>query len=287
MINTRNDIVKDLYEVIYAYYNLLSHNNNTMTDDAIFQRSEIGSNLDHIHFYVVYHGVNDRFVQELVVFVYHLILSRVTYIHPDLMSNEKKDMFEFRLRHKLLVTSNHQINNLQEQKPDLYTPHPVTTTTTTSSTSATDHNTNPHTHKVKIGFMSKFFGIFEPHGLLLDGVIKYLPRQHYSVYILPVARTDLKPLSPTISSCADYIHEVSLNREHALNMLFQLNLDILVFADTLSEPMTHFLAQSRIAPVQMAFWGNPVTSGSHHMDYFISADCLEHPFRTRIPLQGE
>ena len=33
----------------------------------------------------------------------------------------------------------------------------------------------------------------------------------------------------------------------------------------------------------MAFWGNPITSGSRAIDYFVSADCLEHPFRSRMP----
>jgi hypothetical protein len=34
----------------------------------------------------------------------------------------------------------------------------------------------------------------------------------------------------------------------------------------------------------MAFWGNPITSGSHQIDYFISADVMEHPHRTRMPV---
>ena len=39
----------------------------------------------------------------------------------------------------------------------------------------------------------------------------------------------------------------------------------------------------RLARVQVAFWGNPITSGSKHMDFFVSADCMEHPYRNRIP----
>jgi hypothetical protein len=39
--------------------------------------------------------------------------------------------------------------------------------------------------------------------------------------------------------------------------------------------------------LQIAFWGNPITSGSHHIDYFVSADVMEHPFRTRMPLVDE
>lgn len=37
----------------------------------------------------------------------------------------------------------------------------------------------------------------------------------------------------------------------------------------------------------MVFWGNPITSGSHQIDYFISADVMEHPYRTRMPVQDE
>jgi hypothetical protein len=37
----------------------------------------------------------------------------------------------------------------------------------------------------------------------------------------------------------------------------------------------------------MAFWGNPITSGSHQIDYFISADVMEHPHRTRMPVAHE
>jgi hypothetical protein len=33
----------------------------------------------------------------------------------------------------------------------------------------------------------------------------------------------------------------------------------------MSEPMTHFLAHARVAPIQMAFWGNPITSGSQQV----------------------
>jgi predicted O-linked N-acetylglucosamine transferase (SPINDLY family) len=39
----------------------------------------------------------------------------------------------------------------------------------------------------------------------------------------------------------------------------------------------------RLAPVQVLFWGNPVTSGSPSIDYFVSADVMEDPHgRTRM-----
>lgn len=37
----------------------------------------------------------------------------------------------------------------------------------------------------------------------------------------------------------------------------------------------------------MAFWGNPVTTGSQTIDYYLSADIMESPFRTRISQSDE
>ena len=104
---------------------------------------------------------------------------------------------------------------------------------------------------------------------------------------MPIARTDGKPLSPQIQEAADLVVETSLSHSHVFKMVDLLNLDILVFADTMSEPMTHFLAHSRLATIQVAFWGNPITSASANIDFFVSAECLEHPYRTRMPIASE
>ena len=61
-----------------------------------------------------------------------------------------------------------------------------------------------------------------------------------------------------------------------------LGLDILVFGEMNSEPLNHFLGFSRMAPLQLLFWGNPITSGNPSIDYFVSADVMEHPYRTHI-----
>jgi predicted O-linked N-acetylglucosamine transferase (SPINDLY family) len=104
---------------------------------------------------------------------------------------------------------------------------------------------------VKVGFISKFFGIFEPHGMLLDGIMKYLPKSIFYVIALPIARTDGKPLSPVIRESANEIYEIPLTHEYAREIIMNLKLDLLVYADTVSEPMTHFLSHSRLAPIQM------------------------------------
>jgi predicted O-linked N-acetylglucosamine transferase (SPINDLY family) len=52
-------------------------------------------------------------------------------------------------------------------------------------------------------------------------------------------------------------------------------LDVLVYADIGMEPLSYFLAFSRLAPVQCAMLGHPVTTGIRNVDYFISSALFE------------
>eukprot|EP01038_Epipyxis_sp_PR26KG_P006209 gene6209-8553_t len=214
--------------------------------------------LDRIHFYIVYHGVNDRYFQELVVRAYEIHLKDTGIISSKLIVNGAHDLTQS-IYNKFNPQSR-TINNVALLQPR---------------------------KKCRVGFLSKFLGLFEPHGLLLDGVMKYLPRSSFTVIGLPIARSDGKPISYRVVESVDEIHEISLIFSHAFNFISSLDLDILVFADVMSEPITHFLAHCRLAPLQLAFWGNPITSGSKYIDYFISADRMEHPFRTRMPIRDE
>lgn len=234
----------------------------------------LDTTLDRIHFYVQYHGINDRSVQEKVSQSYDYFVDDINQMSDRCTSSGPG--------------GSGSISSLQSH---MGSGLPLMSSSSSSSSRSSSRegsegsassSSNSYQSKARIGFLSKFFGLFEPHGLLLDGVMKYLPREHFRVIVLPVARTDTKPLSPTVKSASDEVHEVSLTYQHALYMIKSLNLDVLVFADTMSEPMTHFLARNRLAPIQMAFWGNPITSGSVHIDYFVSADVMEHPYRTRL-----
>jgi hypothetical protein len=104
---------------------------------------ELDTSLDRIHFYIQYHGLNDRHLQELIAKAYLVHMDyNINYYNP------------------LLLNSPGETDQKKENC------------------------------KARVGFLSKFFGVFEPHGLLLDGVMKYLPRSHFEVIALSVARTD-------------------------------------------------------------------------------------------------
>jgi hypothetical protein len=226
MLSERTSIMQSLQALV-----------DEATRGAAPEKVSVDTSLDRIHFYVSYHGLNDRALQDLVMRLYHLRL-RLEYFSPHVLSLAQAGFPDW------IRADNPALSPAATQAL-----RPVLPPTTQLPTPPL-----PISRRARIGFLSKFFGIFEPHGMLLDGVMRYLPRDRFEVHALPVARGDGKPLSPAIASSCDAVHEVSLSYEHAQERLQELRLDVLIFADTVSEPMTHFLAHSRLAPIQVSFF---------------------------------
>ena len=61
----------------------------------------------------------------------------------------------------------------------------------------------------------------------------------------------------------------------AREAISEARLDVLFYPDIGMDPVTYFLAQARLAPVQCATWGHPVTTGMPTIDYFLSCDAAE------------
>jgi predicted O-linked N-acetylglucosamine transferase (SPINDLY family) len=257
MINERLQCIQNVKEIIHKYETA-----------PLNPKVKLDSSMDRIHFYIVYHGLNDRYMQELIIKTYKLYMANFNNVFPQLIGTHSLSLLQQQLRSNSFLQSRNIPFSLKEY-------------------SNSNNLITTLTRKIRVGFFSKFFGIFEPHGLLLDGIMKYLPREYFHVIAFPVARTDGKPLEFTIQEGADEVFELSLSQEHAAEFIAKLNIDIIIFGDTMSEPMTHFMAHTKLAKIQIAFWGNPITSGSNNMDYFVSADVMEHPYRTRMPVRDD
>ncbi len=65
--------------------------------------------------------------------------------------------------------------------------------------------------------------------------------------------------------------------EEVAERIYQDKLDILVYLDTVIESKLHTLSFFRLAPIQCATWGHPVTTGSPQIDYFLGSDAMEPP----------
>ena len=64
-------------------------------------------------------------------------------------------------------------------------------------------------------------------------------------------------------------------RHDALEYVRGLVLDVLVYPEIGMDAGVYFMAFTRLAPVQMVFWGHPVSQGHATIDYFVSSDLYE------------
>jgi len=106
-------------------------------------------------------------------------------------------------------------------------------------------------------------------GHLNCGLIEHLPRDRFHVTLFRFAeRRD--DLSDRIDAAADAVVRLPLRLSAAQDSIAEADLDILFYPDVGMDPFTWFLAFARLAPLQCATWGHPVTTGLPSMDLFLS-----------------
>jgi len=127
--------------------------------------------------------------------------------------------------------------------------------------------------RVRVGFVSRFF-YNHTVGRLMQGMIRKLSREHFSVTVFQLPRkTD--ETSAYIGKYADKAVTLPGEIAAARETIAREELDALVLSGVGMDPFIYFLSFARMAPVQCVTWGHPVTTGVPTMDYFISCRDME------------
>ncbi|MBW2194995.1 MAG: tetratricopeptide repeat protein [Deltaproteobacteria bacterium] len=127
--------------------------------------------------------------------------------------------------------------------------------------------------KIKIGIISNYlFG--HTIGRLNHGIIRHLSRDSFDVTLFRFPKKE-DSLLKTIDEEADEVVVLKQALPNARQKIAEHSLDILFYLDIGMDPLTYFLAFSRLAPVQCVTWGHPVTTGIPNIDYFISSENAE------------
>lgn len=127
--------------------------------------------------------------------------------------------------------------------------------------------------RVRIGFLSRYF---REHtiGRLNLGLVKHLSRERFEVHVI-AGGTHHDATAEAFRRHADHYHVLPYDPQRSRQMVRDLELELIFYADIGMDPLTYTLGFSRMAPVQCVTWGHPDTTGSAAMDYFISSELLE------------
>lgn len=126
--------------------------------------------------------------------------------------------------------------------------------------------------KIKIGFISSYF---KNHtiGHLNLGLVQDFDREKFEVVVIRQPQVDDKTV--LYDQAADKTIVIEGSLENLRKRIAAEKLDVLYYTDIGMEPTTYMLSMSRLAHVQTQTWGQPETSGSPHMDYFLSSQDLD------------
>ena len=123
--------------------------------------------------------------------------------------------------------------------------------------------------RITIGLISRFL-YRHTIGYLNYGIIKHLNRGRFHVKVFHFSGIE-DDLSKAIQQAADEVVELPENLKKARRIIAEQALDILFYLDIGMDPLTCFLAYSRLAPVQCTTWGHVDTTGIPSMDYYLSS----------------
>lgn len=129
--------------------------------------------------------------------------------------------------------------------------------------------------KIKIGFLSKF--IYRHSVARCFGkIIEYISQcEDFDVTLFSVYDKEDEVTKKTYQHCKGGRVVLPGHVNAAREMIAELKLDVLIYLDIGMEPLSYFLAFSRLAPVQCVMNGHPDTTGIKNMDYYLSIDAFE------------
>jgi len=130
-------------------------------------------------------------------------------------------------------------------------------------------------NKTRIGFLSKFIyahSVSLCYGRVVEALAK---RDEFEVSLISShghQEESARNAYPNFSGTHVHLpNQLDLAREKVA----ALGLDILVYLDIGMDPLSYFLAFSRLAQVQCVVGGHPVTTGIGNVDYFLSSVLAE------------
>jgi protein O-GlcNAc transferase len=131
----------------------------------------------------------------------------------------------------------------------------------------------PPAMRLRVGFVSSYL---RQHVVarFFAAFVTGLPRAQFERWVwLTSGAAD--SWSGEIAAAVEHFETVDDSLPRIAQRIRDADLDVLVYPDIGLDPQQHALAALRLAPVQAALYGHPVTSGLDSIDFFVSGELLE------------
>jgi len=129
--------------------------------------------------------------------------------------------------------------------------------------------------RIRVGFFSSF--LYEcTAGHYFRSWIEGLDPKRFERFVFYNGTYSDQLTAAVAANCEQFL---SLRRNTAdlAQAIREQQLDILIYPEVGMHSANYLLANMRLAPIQCAAWGHPVTTGSSNIDYFLSCGEMEPP----------
>jgi protein O-GlcNAc transferase len=127
--------------------------------------------------------------------------------------------------------------------------------------------------KIRVGYISNNFKN-QTVGKLMFGWVKHHNQQDFEVHCYYTGRK-VDQMTRKFQLYSDAFHHLPDDLEAVCKKILADQLHILVFTDIGMDANTNQIAGLRLAPIQCASWGHPITTGLPTIDYYISSELME------------
>lgn len=127
---------------------------------------------------------------------------------------------------------------------------------------------------IRVGVVSQYFWNHSVWMAIVKGWFQQIDRERFAVHGFCLgSRQDQETL--IAKSCAARFEYGQRDLRAWVETIIAQQIDVLVYPEIGMDPTAVRLASLRLAPVQVATWGHPETTGLPTIDYYLSAEDLE------------
>lgn len=128
--------------------------------------------------------------------------------------------------------------------------------------------------KIRIGIVSAQIRSHSVWHAIIKGWIKHLDPGRFEIHLFyPGGAVDTETLSA--QSMATTMTQGKRSLDEWVRAILDARIEVMIYPEIGMDALTTQLGSLRLAPVQLASWGHPETTGLKTMDYYVSATGLE------------